>query len=157
MHELHGPDNCGFYCQLRYEIRPYGHCAPTYVEFYHGMHDPENIDTGPGKPSPEFGGMFELPGFASDSDQGPGKISPESGDMLAVSDFVSDFYPGPGVPLLQSGVSLNMPTFAGVDDVSQVPHFASVSDSGPGTISPKFGNMSAMSDFVGDSCSRELA
>ena len=42
MHELHGPDNCGMYCQLRYEIRPYGHYVPTDVEFYHGMHDPEN-------------------------------------------------------------------------------------------------------------------
>ena len=29
MHELHGPDNCGVYCQLRYEIRPYGCFTPT--------------------------------------------------------------------------------------------------------------------------------
>ena len=28
IHELHGPDNCGVYCQLRYEIRPYGCFAP---------------------------------------------------------------------------------------------------------------------------------
>ena len=38
----HGPENCGMYCQLRYEIRPYGHHAPTDVEFYQGMHGPEN-------------------------------------------------------------------------------------------------------------------
>ena len=42
MHELHGPDNCGMYCQLRNNIRPYGHYAPTDVEVYHGMHGPEN-------------------------------------------------------------------------------------------------------------------
>ena len=42
MHELHRPDNCGIYCQLWCEIRPYGHCAPTDDEFYHDMHDPEN-------------------------------------------------------------------------------------------------------------------
>ena len=42
MCELHCPDNCGMYCQLRYDIRPYGHYAPTDVEFYHGMHGPEN-------------------------------------------------------------------------------------------------------------------
>ena len=42
MHALHGPDNCEMYCQLRYNIRPYGHYAPTDVEFYHGMHGPEN-------------------------------------------------------------------------------------------------------------------
>ena len=42
MHELHGPDNCGMYCQLRYDIRPYGHYAQTDVEFYHGMHGLEN-------------------------------------------------------------------------------------------------------------------
>ena len=33
IHELHDPDNCGRYCQLRYNIRPYGHYAPTDVEF----------------------------------------------------------------------------------------------------------------------------
>ena len=43
-----------------------------------------------------------------------------------------------------------MPSFAGVVDVSQVPSFASVCNSGPGTISPESGNMMAMSDFVSD-------
>ena len=42
MHELHGPDNCGMYCQLPYEIKPYGHYAPMHVEFDHVMHSPEN-------------------------------------------------------------------------------------------------------------------
>ena len=42
MHELHGSDNCGIYCQLRYDIRPYGHNALTDVEFYHEMHGPDN-------------------------------------------------------------------------------------------------------------------
>ena len=72
MHELHGPNNCGVYCQLRHEIRPYEHYAPTDVEFSHGMHDPANYDPG------------------------PGKYSPESGDMVAGSDFVGDIDPGPG-------------------------------------------------------------
>ena len=52
--------------------------------------------------------------------------------------------------MLQSGISLNMPNFAGVIDVSQVPNFVSVSDPGPGKISPESGNMLAMSDFVSD-------
>ena len=50
--------------------------------------------------------------------------------MLAMSDFVSNFDPGPREPLLQSGISLNMPNVAGVIDVSQVPNFVSVSDPG---------------------------
>ena len=58
--------------------------------------------------------------------------------------------PGPGEPLLHSGIGLFMPSFAGTVDVSQVPNFASVSDSGPGTISPESGNMLAMSEFVSD-------
>ena len=33
MHELYGPDNCGVYCQLWYEIRSYGHCAQQTVSF----------------------------------------------------------------------------------------------------------------------------
>ena len=70
--------------------------------------------------------------------------------MLAMSDFVSDFDPGPGESLLQSGISLSMPNFAGVVDASQVPNFVSVSDPGPGKISPESGNMFAMSDIVGD-------
>ena len=41
MHEMHGPDNCGMYCQMRYEVRPYGHYAPTDVEIYHEMHGPD--------------------------------------------------------------------------------------------------------------------
>ena len=49
MHELHGPDNCGVYCQLRYGIRSYGHCAPTDGELSHAMNDPANYDPGPGK------------------------------------------------------------------------------------------------------------
>ena len=74
--------------------------------------------------------MLELPGFASDTHQGPGRTSPESGDILAGPDFVSNFDPGPREPLLQSGISLNMPNFAGVVDVSQVQNFVSVSDPG---------------------------
>ena len=31
MHELHGPDRCGVYCQLRHEIRPYGHSTPQFI------------------------------------------------------------------------------------------------------------------------------
>ena len=34
VHELHGPDNCGVYCQLRYEIRPYGYLPPTDGELF---------------------------------------------------------------------------------------------------------------------------
>ena len=217
MHELHGPDNCGIYCQLRYEIRPYGHYAPTDVEFYHDMHDPENYGEKCATPSDgksdisaicdigeisenfkAVSGVPDVCDICASCDvgdmckKGPGKISLESGDILAVSDFVSDFDPGPGEPLLrsgvslnmpnfagdvdilqvsvippesgimfamsdfvrepllQSGISLNMPNFAGVVDVSHVPNFASVSDSGPGTISLESGNMLAMSDFVCD-------
>ena len=83
MHALHGPDNCGVYCQLRYEIRPYGHYAPTDGELFHGMNDPAN------------------------NDPGPGKISTESGSVMAMSDSVSDIDPGPRGPFLPSGVHLD--------------------------------------------------
>ena len=75
MHALHGPDNCGVYCQLRYEIRPYGHYAPTANgELSRGMNDPTNYYPG------------------------PGKISPESWSVMAMSDSVSDIDPGPRGP-----------------------------------------------------------
>ena len=83
-------------------------------------------------------------------DPGPGTISPESGDMVAVSDFVGDIDPGPDELLLQSGVSLNMPNFAGIDDVPQVPNYVSFGEPRPGTISPESGSVMAMSDFVSD-------
>ena len=54
MHELHDPDNCGVYCQLRYEIRPYGHYAPTDGELSRGMNDPANYNPGP--PDREYDG-----------------------------------------------------------------------------------------------------
>ena len=47
--------------------------------------------------------------------------------MLAMlADFVSNFVAGPGEPLLQSGISLSMPNFAGVVDVSQVTSYSDI-------------------------------
>ena len=128
MHELHGPDNCGVYCQQRYEIRPYmyGHYEPTDGELSHGMNDPANYDPG------------------------PGKISPESGSGMAMSEFVSDIDPEPRGPLLQSGVHLDMPDFADSDNVLQAPECVSFGELGSGTISPESGNVMAMSDFADD-------
>ena len=40
MHELHGPDNCGMYCQLRYDIRDIMHRWTS--SFNNGKHGPEN-------------------------------------------------------------------------------------------------------------------
>ena len=89
-----------------------------------------DFDTGPGELLLQSGISLNMPNFAGDVDilqvpdfvsvPGPGKTSPESGDMLAMSDFVSDFDTGPGELLLQSGVSLNMPNFAGDVDILQV-------------------------------------
>ena len=126
MEFMHGPDNCGVYCQLRYEIRPYGHDAPTDGELSHGMNDPANYDPG------------------------PGKFSPESGSGMAISEFVSDIDPGPRGPLLPSGVHLDMSDLADIDNVSQVPECVSFSEPGSGTISPESGNVMAMSDFACD-------
>ena len=126
MHELHGPDNCGIYCQLLYEIRPYGHYAPTDGELSHGMNDPANYDPG------------------------SGKISPESGIVMAMSDFAGDIDAEPGEPFLPSGVYLDMPDFADADNVSQVPDCVSFGEPGSGTISPESGNVMARSDFAGD-------
>ena len=55
--------------------------------------------------------------------------------MLAVPDFVDDFDPGTGEPLLESGVGLDMPNFAGDFDILQMPDFVSAIDPGPGTTS----------------------
>ena len=79
VHELHGPDDCGVYCQLRCGIGSYGHCAPTDGELSHGMNEPANYDPV------------------------PGKISPESGSMMAMSDFADDIDAEPGEPFLPSG------------------------------------------------------
>ena len=70
--------------------------------------------------------------------------------MMAMSDFVSDINPGPRGPLLPSGVNLNMPNFADIDNVSHVPDCVSFGEPGSGTISPESGNVMAMSDFGGD-------
>ena len=88
-----------------------------------------------------------MPDFVSVNDPRHEKISPKSGSMFAMSDFVSDQDPGPGGPLLQQGVGLYMQCLA---SVLRVPGFVSVSDLGPGTISPESGNVLAMSDFVSD-------
>ena len=61
MHELHGPDNCGVYCQLRYEIRTYGCVAPMEKDL-------ANYDPGPGKIFPESGSVMAMSDFADDID-----------------------------------------------------------------------------------------
>ena len=68
--------------------------------------------------------------------------------MLAMSDFVSDFDPGPGEPLLQLGVSLNMPKFTGDVDILQVSDFVSVIDPRPAKTSPESGDVSSMPDLI---------
>ena len=70
--------------------------------------------------------------------------------MLAMSDFVSDFDPGPGEPLLRSGVSLNMPNFAGSVDKLRMQDFVSAIGPESGTTSPGSGDTLAAPDFVGD-------
>ena len=67
-----------------------------------------------------------------------------------MSEFVSDIDHGPGGPILPSGVHLDMPDFADIDNVSQVFEFVSFGEPGSGTISPESGNVMAMSDFVGN-------
>ena len=135
------------------------------------------IDPGPGEPLLQSGvslnmsnlagidDVSQVPNYVSFGEPRSGTISPEFGITSAVSDLVSDIDPGPGEPLLQSGVSLNMSNFAGIDDVSQVPNYVSFGEPRSGTITLEFGNTSAMSDFVSDidpgpggpCCRRELA
>ena len=50
--------------------------------------------------------------------------------------------------MLQSGISLNMPTCGGDVDILQVPDFVNVSDQGPGKTSPESGDILAMLDLV---------
>ena len=186
MHELHGPDKCGVYCQLQYEIRPYGHYAPKDGERSHGMNDPAKYDHGPGKISPESGSLMAMSDFVNDinpgrkgpllpsdinldmpdfadidnvsqvpecvsfGEPGSGTISPESGNVMAMSDFAGDIDAEPGAPFLPSGVHLDMPNFADIDNVSHVPYYVSFGEPRSGTISPESGNVMAMSDFAGD-------
>ena len=67
--------------------------------------------------------VLQVPNCVSFGEPKPGTISQESGSVMAVSDFVGDCGLGPGVPLLQSGVSLDMPNFAGVVDKLQIRDF----------------------------------
>ena len=67
-----------------------------------------------------------------------------------MSDFAGDIDPGTGEPLLPSGLHLDMPNFAEIDNVSQVPDCVSFGEPRSGTISPECGSMLAMSDFVSD-------
>ena len=69
--------------------------------------------------------MSQVPNYVSFGEPRSGTITPAFEITSAVSDLVGDSDPGPGEPLLQSGVSLNMPNFAGIDDVSQVPNYVS--------------------------------
>ena len=69
---------------------------------------------------------------------------------MAMSDFAGDIDAEPGEPSLPSGVHLDMPDLADVDNVSQAPECASFGELGSGTISPEAGNVMAMSDFAGD-------
>ena len=46
------------------------------------------------------------------------------------------------VPILPSGVHLDMPDFADIDNMSQTPECVSFGEPGSGTISPESGNVS---------------
>ena len=95
--------------------------------------------------------MSQVPNYVSFGEPRSGTISLEFGITSAVSDLVGDIDPGPGDPLLQSGVSSNIPSLAaGVVDVSQVPNCVSFGELRSRTISPESGSVMAMSDFVID-------
>ena len=79
-----------------------------------------------------------------------GTVSLGSGGVVAMSNFAGDIDPGPGESLLPSGVHLDMPDFAVIDNVSHVLECISSGELGSGTISPESRNVMAMSDFVGD-------
>ena len=121
-----------------------------------------DIDPGPGEPFLPSGVHLDMPNFADIDNVSrvpdcvdfgeprSGTVSPESGGVVAMSDFADDIDPGPGEPLLSSGVRLDMPGFADIDNVSQVPDCVSFGEPGSGTISPESGSVMAMSDFFGD-------
>ena len=50
--------------------------------------------------------------------RGPRRYPSESGNVVAMSDFAVDIDAEPGEPFLPSGVHLDMPDFADVDNVS---------------------------------------
>ena len=73
--------------------------------------------------------------------------------MMAVSDFVGDCGAGPEMPLLQSGVSLDVPNFAGDVDKLQIQNFGGGGGGalimGPGRPPRGSGDVLAVPDFVG--------
>ena len=85
---------------------------------------------------------------ASFGEPGSGTISPESGIVLAMSDFAGDIDAEPGALTLPSGVHLDTPDVADIDNVLQAPECASFGEPGCGTISPGSWNVLAMSDFA---------
>ena len=121
-----------------------------------------DIDAEPGEPFLPSGVHLDTPDFAdidnvsqapecvSFGEPGSGTVSPRSGNVLAMSDFVGDIDAEPGEPFLPSGVHLDMPDFADVDNVSQAPECVSFGEPWSGTVSPGSGNVLAKSDFAGD-------
>ena len=96
--------------------------------------------------------VLQVPKRVSFGESGSGTISPESGSMMAMSDFTSGVDPGPGEPhQLPSGVHLDMPSFADIDNVSQVPECVSFGELGSGTISQESGSMGAPPAAIGGS------
>ena len=74
-----------------------------------------------------------------------------------MSDFAVDIEAEPGEAVLPSGVHLDMPDFADIDNMSQAPECVSFGEPGSGMVSPGSGNVSpgsgnvlTMSDFAGD-------
>ena len=121
-----------------------------------------DIDAELGEPFLPSGVHLDMPDFAdidnvsqvpecvSFGEPGSGTISPESGNVMVMSDFAGDIDAELGEPFLPSGVHLDMPDFADVDNVSQVPDCVSFIEPGSGTVSPESGNVMAMSNFSGD-------
>ena len=78
LHELHGPNLCGVFCEL------YGRFAPTDGELSHAMNDLANYDPGPRKIPPESGSVMAMSDFADDIDAELGEPSLPSGAHLKI-------------------------------------------------------------------------
>ena len=94
--------------------------------------------------------VSQVPDCVNFGEPRSGTSSPDSGSLMAMSDFAGDIDPEPGDPLLPSGINLDMPNFADIDDVSQVPDCVNFGEPRSGTSSPDSGSLMAMSDFAGD-------
>ena len=94
------------------------------------------IEPGPGRPSPESGGIPDQPSFVDNLDTGSGKSFPRYGGALWVQDLFGDSEDYPEALLHESGAMLHVLNYTGG------------MDPGAGVPWPESACQSDMSDIV---------